>query len=57
MPTRDHPGRSKAGDFLSKETGDTSMALEDIIITRRSVRKFTDEPVSKEEILKLLDMA
>lgn len=33
------------------------MTLEDIITTRRSVRKFTDEPISKEEILKLLDMA
>ncbi len=33
------------------------MTLEEIITTRRSVRKFTDEPVSKEEILRLLDMA
>jgi len=33
------------------------MTLEEIMTTRRSVRKFTDEPVSKEEILRLLDMA
>lgn len=33
------------------------MTLEEIITIRRSVRSFTDEPVSKETILKLLDMA
>ena len=33
------------------------MTLEEIITTRRSVRSYTDEPVSKEEVLKLLDMA
>lgn len=33
------------------------MTLEEIITTRRSVRSFTDEPVSKEAILRLLDMA
>ena len=33
------------------------MTLEEIITTRRSVRSFTDEPVSKEAILKLLDRA
>lgn len=33
------------------------MTLQDIITTRRSVRGFTDEPVSKETILKLLEMA
>jgi len=33
------------------------MTLEEIITTRRSVRSFTDEPVSREVILKLLDMA
>lgn len=33
------------------------MTLEEIITTRRSVRSFTDEPVSKEAILRLLDRA
>ena len=33
------------------------MTLEEIITTRRSVRSFTDEPVPKKVILKLLDMA
>ncbi|MDY7009362.1 MAG: nitroreductase family protein [Planctomycetota bacterium] len=33
------------------------MTLEEIITTRRSVRSYTDKPVSKETVLKLLDMA
>ncbi len=33
------------------------MTLEQIIKTRRSVRSYTDESVSKEDVLKLLDMA
>jgi len=33
------------------------MTLEEIITTRRSVRQFTDESVSRQTILKLLDMA
>lgn len=33
------------------------MTLEEIIKSRRSVRRFTDEPVPQETILKLLDMA
>ena len=33
------------------------MTLEQAIRSRRSVRRFTDEPVSRETILKLLDLA
>ena len=33
------------------------MTLQDIITTRRSVRTFTGEPLSREAILKMLDMA
>jgi len=33
------------------------MTLEEIITTRRSVRSFADKPVSREAILKLLDLA
>ncbi len=33
------------------------MTLEEIITTRRSVRSYTDKPVSKEAVVKLLDMA
>ena len=33
------------------------MNLEEAIATRRSIRSYTDEPVSKEEILRLLEMA
>ena len=33
------------------------MTLEEIITTRRSVRSYTDKPVSKETVVRLLDMA
>jgi len=33
------------------------MTLQDIMTTRRSVRAFADKPLSKEAILKMLDMA
>ena len=33
------------------------MNLEEVIETRRSIRNYTDEPISKEIILKLLDLA
>ena len=33
------------------------MTLEEVVRSRRSVRRFTDESVPKKTILKLLDMA
>jgi nitroreductase len=33
------------------------MTLEEIIKERRSVRSYTDEPISKEQVLRLLDLA
>jgi len=33
------------------------MSLEEIVKARRSVRRFTDEPVSRETVLELLDLA
>ena len=37
--------------------GEMSMTFEEIVKARRSVRRFTDEPVPRETVLELLDLA